>query len=74
MYLYICFTYLAYVYYLVLVNLNLPYGLICGDGQVYILVRNQMQEDHEDAWKKLFVVAFVAIIVATVSLQVGLGP
>lgn len=31
-----------------------------------------MQEDHENAWKKLFVVAFVAIIVATVSLQVRL--
>lgn len=30
-----------------------------------------MQEDHEDAWKKLLVVAFVAIIVAAVSLQVS---
>ncbi|CDJ36378.1 uncharacterized protein EMH_0082190 [Eimeria mitis] len=39
--------------------------------KVYVLVRNQIQEDHEDAWKKLFVIAFVAIIVATVSLQVS---
>ncbi|CDJ48142.1 hypothetical protein, conserved [Eimeria brunetti] len=39
--------------------------------KVYVLVRNQTQEDNEDAWKKLFVVAFVAIIVATVSLQLS---
>lgn len=35
------------------------------------MVRKQTQEDHEDAWKKLFVIAFVAVIVATVSLQVS---
>ncbi|CDJ36956.1 hypothetical protein, conserved [Eimeria tenella] len=40
--------------------------------KVYILVRNQSREDHEDAWKKLFVVAFVAITVATVSLQLSI--
>ncbi|KAL8440046.1 hypothetical protein Efla_004030 [Eimeria flavescens] len=37
--------------------------------KVYVLVRNQMQQDHEDAWKKLFVAAFVLIIIATVALQ-----
>ncbi|CDI87402.1 hypothetical protein, conserved [Eimeria praecox] len=41
--------------------------------KVYVLVRNQAQEDHEDAWKKLFVVAFVAIIIATASLQLSVG-
>ncbi|KAL8433854.1 hypothetical protein ACSSS7_003570 [Eimeria intestinalis] len=41
--------------------------------KVYVLLRNQMQQDHEDAWKKLFVVAFVAIIIATVSLQLSVG-
>lgn len=45
---------------------------LCVGAKVYILVRSQMKKDHEDAWKKLFVVAFVAIIVATVSLQVGM--
>ena len=49
-----------------------PEAICMGDPvQVYRLVRNQMQEDHEDAWKKLFVVAFIAIIVATVNLQVS---
>ncbi|KAL8453385.1 hypothetical protein Emed_000884 [Eimeria media] len=41
--------------------------------KVYALIRNQRQQDHEDAWKKLFVVAFVAIIVATVSLQLSVN-
>lgn len=30
-----------------------------------------MQKDHQDAWKKLFVLAFVAILIGTVSLQVS---
>ncbi|OEH79303.1 hypothetical protein cyc_05964 [Cyclospora cayetanensis] len=39
--------------------------------KVYLMVRNQVQEDHQDAWKKLFIVAFVAIIVATVNMQLS---
>ncbi|CDJ36405.1 uncharacterized protein EMH_0083490 [Eimeria mitis] len=39
--------------------------------KVYLLVRHQMQKDHQDAWKKLFVLAFVAILIGTVSLQLS---
>ncbi|CDJ48140.1 hypothetical protein EBH_0019300 [Eimeria brunetti] len=39
--------------------------------KVYLLVRHQMQKDHQDAWKKLFVVAFVALLIGTISLQLS---
>lgn len=30
-----------------------------------------MQKDHQDAWKKLFVVVFLVVVIATITLQVG---
>lgn len=30
-----------------------------------------MQKDHQDAWKKLFVLAFVAVLIGTITLQVS---
>ncbi|CDJ36954.1 hypothetical protein, conserved [Eimeria tenella] len=39
--------------------------------KVYLLVRHQMQKDHQDAWKKLFVVVFLVVVIATITLQVG---
>lgn len=30
-----------------------------------------MQKDHQDAWKKLFVVVFLVVVIATITLQVS---